>query len=165
VPLTENPSTKPTIIIDEEIQSLIPPLRSNELAKLRESISAEGCRDPLVVWKDQAVLLDGHNRYAICKEAGLGYRTIELDFPDKDHAMLWILKNQLGRRNLGDYQFNLMVGKEYELKKKVSWGGDRKSETVKENQLRQSDGDDSQKQTAERLAQEHEISPRTVERD
>jgi hypothetical protein len=109
-------------------------------------------------------LLDGHNRYAICQELGKPFSIIEMEFPDKDNAMLWILKNQLGRRNLNDTQFKLMVGKEYELEKKVSWGGDRKSKKVKKNQLRQSDGDDSQKETAERLAKEHKISPRTVER-
>ena len=159
-----NPSTKAKINIDPEIQSLIPILKPDELAKLRESILEEGCRDPLIVWKDHGLLLDGHNRYAICKELGKPYSVREKEFPDKDHAMIWILKNQLGRRNLSDYQFNLIVGKEYELEKKVRWGGDRKSETVKENQLRQSDGDDSQKETAERLAKEHKISPRTVER-
>jgi len=156
--------TEAKINIDPEIQSLIPSLKPDEMAKLRESILEEGCRDPLVVWKDHGLLLDGHNRYAICQELGKPYSVLELEFPDKDHAMLWILKNQLGRRNLSDYQFNLMVGKEYELEKKVSWGGDRKSETVKENQLHQSDGDDSQKETAEILAKEHKISPRTVER-
>ena len=159
-----NPSTEAKINIDPEIQSLIPALKPDELAKLRESILEEGCRDHLIVWKDHALLLDGHNRYAICKELDKPYSVLEKEFPDKDHAMIWVLKNQLGRRNLSDYQFNLMVGKEYELGKKVSWGGDRKSKKVKENQLRQSDGDDSQKETAERLAKEHKISPRTVER-
>jgi hypothetical protein len=164
-PLPENPaSTKPTITIDSEIQSLIPALKPNELQKLRESILAEGCRDPLVVWKKDAVLLDGHNRYKICKDAGLGYKTIEMDFPDKDHAMIWVIRNQLGRRNLSDIQFKLMVGKQYELEKKVSWGGDRKSDAINENQLPQSEGDDSLRETAERLAKEHNISRSTVER-
>ena len=159
-----NPSTEAKINTDPEIQSLIPPLKPDELAKLRESILEEGCRDPLIVWKDHGLLLDGHNRHAICKELDKPYSVREKEFPDKDHAMIWVLKNQLGRRNLSNTQFKLMVGMEYELEKKVSWGGDRKFEGVKENQLPQSEGDDSSRETAERLAKEHNISHSTVER-
>lgn len=173
--MTENPSTtqngesrveqtEQKINIDPKIQSLIPPLKPDELSKLRESISAEGCRDPLVVWKDHTVLLDGHNRYAICQELGKSFSVLEKEFPDEDHAMLWVLKNQFGRRNLSPTQFRFMVGREYELEKKVSWGGDRKSDAVIENQLPQSEGDDSPRETAERLAKEHNISRSTVER-
>lgn len=141
--LTANPtSTKPTIIIDPEIQSLIPPLKPDELAKLRESIIAEGCRDPLVVWKYHGVLLDGHNRYTICQELGKPFSVREIEFPDRDHALLWVLNNQLGRRNLSDTQFKLMIGQLYELEKKIR-GGDRKSETFKENQFLQNEGIDS----------------------
>jgi hypothetical protein len=151
------------ILVDPEIQNLIPPLKPDELAKLRESILEEGCRDPLVLWKDSGILLDGHNRYEICIGLDQPYQTVEKEFPDKNRAMLWVLRNQLGRRNLSDYQFKLMVGREYELEKKISWGGDRKSETTKGNQLGHNDLVDSQS-TYERLAEEHNISPKTVQR-
>ena len=152
------------IKVDPEIESLIPPLKPEEQAKLLESIKMEGCRDPLVVWAEHNILLDGHNRFAICQELSIPFRVTMLSFPDKDHAMLWILRNQLGRRNLSDFQFKLMVGREYELEKKVTWGGDRKSDAFKVNQFRQNGGVDSSTETAERLAEEHNISPRTVER-
>ena len=152
------------IFIDPEINALISSLKPDEFAKLRESIQNEGCRDPLVVWKGHDVLLDGHNRYAVCQELGKPFRVVELEFSDKDHAMLWILKNQLGRRNLSDFQFKLLLGREYELEKKVAWGGDRKSDTFKENQVPQSEGDDYSTETAERLAKEHNVSRATVER-
>ena len=142
------------IQIDPEIEALIPSLKYDEQSKLRESIKEEGCRDPLVIWKDHNILLDGHNRHAICQELGIQFKTVELDFSDKDHAKLWVLKNQLGRRNLSDFQFKLLVGQEYELEKKVK--GRPKSST---GELRQSDGE-----TAKRLAEEHSISPRAVER-
>lgn len=147
------------ITIDPEIEALIPSLKYDEQSKLRESIKVEGCRDPLVIWKDHNILLDGHNRHAICQELDIQFKTVELEFPDKDHAKLWVLKNQLGRRNLSDFQFKLLVGQEYELEKKLH-GGDRKSEEFQES-IRQSDG---MKETAERLAAEHNISPRTVKR-
>ena len=106
------------ITIDPEIEALIPSLKYDEQSKLRESIKEEGCRDPLVIWKDHNILLDGHNRHAICQELGIQFKTVELEFSDKDHAKLWVLKNQLGRRNLSDFQFKLLVGQEYELEKK-----------------------------------------------
>jgi len=103
------------MIIDPEIKALIPTLKPDERAKLRESIKNEGCRDPLVIWKGHDILLDGHNRYEICQELGQTFQVVEREFPDKDRAMLWILKNQLGRRNLSEIQFMLLVGREYEL--------------------------------------------------
>jgi hypothetical protein len=90
------------------------------------------------------------------------FQLAELEFPDKDHAILWVLKNQLGRRNLNDYHFALLVGQEYELEKKLH-GGDRKSEEFKES-IPQNEGMISSTETAERLAKEHGLSRATVER-
>ena len=42
--------------IDEEFQTLIPPLAQEELSTLEESILNEGCRDLLVIWKN--IILD-----------------------------------------------------------------------------------------------------------
>ena len=42
------------------------------------------------------------NRHEICTRLGLPYQTNELDMPDRDSAMLWMLENQGGRRNLAD---------------------------------------------------------------
>lgn len=53
------------------------------------------------------------------------------------------------------------IAQEYELEKKLSrGGGDRKSEEA--NQIRQNGGIDHPKETAEKIAEEHNISPRTV---
>ncbi len=48
-------------------------------------------------------LVDGHNRFEICERLGIAYRTVELDLPDRDAAIVWIIDNQLGRRNLPDF--------------------------------------------------------------
>ena len=45
------------VVIDPEIEALIPSLKPDEQSKLRESIKTEGCRDPLVVWKGRNILL------------------------------------------------------------------------------------------------------------
>lgn len=89
-------------IIDPEFQRLIPPLEASELWQLEENIRAHGCRDPLVLW--HGILLDGHNRLRICLAHKLPYTTVEILLPSRDHALLWMELNQLGRRNLKDDQ-------------------------------------------------------------
>lgn len=86
------------ITIDPEFKSLIRPLAADELRQLEENILRDGCRDPLVVWN--GILIDGHNRHEICTRNGLPFETTEMVFNDRESAELWIVQNQLGRRNL-----------------------------------------------------------------
>jgi hypothetical protein len=41
-------------------------LTDDEHGELEQSILAEGCRDSIVVWRENAIL-DGHNRFRIYK--------------------------------------------------------------------------------------------------
>jgi len=50
--------------IDSFFKQLIPPLPTEGLLCLEESIIRDGCRDPLLVWN--STIPDGHNRYEIC---------------------------------------------------------------------------------------------------
>lgn len=86
------------IRIDPEFQALIPPMRPEERAQLEANIVADGVRDPLVVW--DGVLIDGHNRYEIATRLGLPFAVVEREFATRDAAVLWIVFNQFGRRNL-----------------------------------------------------------------
>lgn len=88
--------------IDKEFAGIIPPMTEEEYRGLETSILAEGCRDALVCWGE--ILVDGHNRYRICEEHGIEYRTVEREFSGRDEVMLWIMQNQLSRRNLNDFQ-------------------------------------------------------------
>ena len=90
------------MVIDKEFAELIPPLTSEEYKRLERSILADGCRDALVVWGD--TLVDGHNRYHICTKHNIPYTTVSKDFDDRNAAMLWMMNNQLSRRNLNDFQ-------------------------------------------------------------
>ena len=91
-----------TLTIDPEFRDLIPPLNDDELAMLEESIIANGCESPLIVWN--GVIVDGHNRHAICQKHGIPFAVTEKEFSSREDAMLWMLRNQLGRRNLNSYQ-------------------------------------------------------------
>ncbi len=92
------------IAIDPEFQALIPPLQAEELSQLKANLKRDGCRDRLVVWEECGVLLDGHHRLAICQREGLPYTTARLPFADRRAARLWVVLNQLGRRNLTPFQ-------------------------------------------------------------
>lgn len=86
------------ITIDPEFKALIPPLAPEELAQLENNIIKDGCRDPLVVWN--GILIDGHNRYEICTRGNIDFDIIEMEFQDSQAAELWMIGNQMGRRNL-----------------------------------------------------------------
>ena len=86
--------------INKEFAALIPPLAQDEYNQLEQNILVNGCRDPIALW--QGKIVDGHNRYRICTKHGIKFETVKLRFPCKDAAKIWILENQLGRRNLTD---------------------------------------------------------------
>ena len=90
------------MIIDDEFSRLIPSLTEEEYAGLEASILKDGCRDALIVWGE--VLIDGHNRYRICTEHKVPYETRQMEFKNRDEVLLWIMRNQLSRRNLSDFQ-------------------------------------------------------------
>lgn len=103
-----------SIRIDPEFKSLIPPLSADEYAQLEANIVADGIRDPLVVWEvpnGDMILLDGHNRFEIAaKHGGIPFDVKKLHFTDHDRerAQAWMLKNQLGRRNISLYDRGLL---------------------------------------------------------
>lgn len=88
------------ITIDAEFRDIIPALTDDEVQRLTESLLEEGCREPIILWGE--TLVDGHNRYRICKQHSIQFKTIQKDFADRDDVKLWIMKNQLARRNLSD---------------------------------------------------------------
>jgi hypothetical protein len=96
------------IIINEELRSFIDPLTANEYAALERSLLAEGCRDALVLWGE--VLIDGHNRYSICKQHGIEFRTVQnTKFNSIDDVMLWVIDNHLARRSVSDFQRGVLA--------------------------------------------------------
>jgi hypothetical protein len=89
------------IRIDPEFRDLIPPLSNDERAGLEAAIINDGCQDAIKVW--EGVIIDGHNRYAICTANGIPFETTGMDFNSRDGAKLWIIKNQLHRRNINKF--------------------------------------------------------------
>ncbi len=102
------------IVVNEELKAYIDPLTPDELDALERSILAEGCRDALVLWND--LLIDGHNRYAICQKHGLPFNTIQAtQFKNMDDVHLWMIDQHLGRRSVSDFQRGVLALRKREI--------------------------------------------------
>ena len=102
------------IVVNEELKAYIDPLTPDELDALERSIVAEGCRDALVLWND--LLIDGHNRYAICQKHGLPFNTIQAtQFKNMDDVHLWMIDQHLGRRSVSDFQRGVLALRKREI--------------------------------------------------
>ena len=114
--------------IDEKLARVMPPLQEPELGLLTASLLAEGCREPLVAWN--GVIVDGHNRYRICRENQIPFTYVEMDFANQTEAILWMIKTQIGRRNLSPFQKCEMVlpietELKAEAKRRQGWRSDK----------------------------------------
>lgn len=100
--------------IDPEFQGKIPPLTFEELNQLEANILRDGrIINPIIVW--QGLIVDGHNRYTIAKKhPEIPFTVHEKEFASRYEAIIWICKNQLGRRNLTPEQKKYLIGKQYE---------------------------------------------------
>lgn len=109
------------IHILDELKKWIRPLTETERNTLEESIKNEGVRDPLTFFyldNGQKVLLDGHNRYEICQnlggeDNGYDYEEVIVDINNIDDAKLWMIKNQVGKRNLSKREMSFYRGHHY----------------------------------------------------
>ena len=88
--------------IDKEFEKLIPPLQDTEFSGLTKSILKYGCQEPIEIWNN--TIIDGHNRYKICKANNIPFEVREMDFSDRSEAPVYIIEKQFGRRNLLPFQ-------------------------------------------------------------
>ena len=147
--------------IDPEFQGKIPPLTFEELNQLESNILRDGrIINPIIVW--QGLIVDGHNRFTIAKKhPEIPFTTHEKAFANRYEAIIWICKNQLGRRNLTPEQKKYLIGKQYEAEK-LNHGGDQKSS------LKKSTGQNGQsidkRWTRQRIADENGVNDSFVKR-
>lgn len=145
-------------IINKDFQKLVPPLSSDEMSQLEASILDEGIRDAIIVWAGTGTVVDGHNRLAIARKHGLALDYIEYEFADKHDAKRWIIRNQLGRRNLSPLAIADLRGRLYNEQKltKAEAGALGGSNDQNDHCLEHTD---------ERLASEFGVSAPTIRRD
>ena len=143
------------LTIDKDLSQLLIPLTESEEKELRKGLECDGCLDPIKVWADHNTILDGHNRFRICKELGIPFETVELKIGTLEDARRWVIRSQLGRRNLTPDRMHYYLGELYELAK-AAHGGKRE---------KKASGQNDQMTTAEQIAETAGVSEATVRRD
>lgn len=145
--------------IDPEFQGKIPPLTFEELNQLEANILRDGrIINPIIVRR--GLIVDGHNRYTIAKKhPEIPFTVHEKEFASRYEAIIWICKNQLGRRNLTPEQKKYLIGKQYDAEKAIH-GGDRKSSSAKSSS--QNGNLIENPKTCKRIAVENGVSKNTV---
>jgi hypothetical protein len=80
----DGPVTPPTgdeIRINPEFERVVPPASEEELGYLEASLREDGCLSPLVVQQGTRHLLDGHQRYRLCRRHDIPVTTVAVDVP------------------------------------------------------------------------------------
>jgi len=155
-----------SVRIDEEFQGLIPPLSDEERAELERSILAEGCRDAVIGWEGEGILLDGHHRYAICEANSIPYEVRWESHPDRDSAMLRMIDIQRARRNLA--QIDMVALLEHKRDILTRQAAARMKATLKRGTKAPAPADlpdrDERGETRDELAREVGVGARTYDK-
>ena len=122
--------------INPELRDFIPPLSGEEKRQLEDSLLKYGYKGaPIYIWNDYIV--DGHNRYELCRKHNIEYPIEELLLGDNAtiiDVMEWMINTQLGRRNLPPAQRLAVMGK---FKKKIQeQAANKKSKDIAESNKR-----------------------------
>jgi len=105
-----------------------------------------------------ALLIDGHNRYEICTRNNIEFKTVPMYFDERYEAENWIDNNQSGRRNCNPEQMRLIRGRVYNRTKKAKHDGGQ-------GKPRSGDQNEPNLKTADKLAEQFNVSPSTIKRD
>ena len=86
--------------LDSEFESYWPKLSEEKFIILEQSILNEGLRENLVVWKEENILIDGHQRLTVLRKHDIPIddKITYLSFVNRLHAKRWAHANQTGRR-------------------------------------------------------------------
>ena len=146
--------------IDPEFQNQINPPSFEETHQLEMNIlKEERVLNPIVTWN--GYIVDGHTRYQILRKYPfIPFEVIEKEFSSRYEALVWICKNQLGRRNLTPEQKKFLIGKQYHSEKSTRGGNHGNQYTQVANC--QIDNLPSVENTTERIAKENNVSPSFV---
>lgn len=150
--------------IDPEFQSKIPPLTFEELNLLEANILEEGrIISPLIVWN--GLIVDGHNRFVILKNhPEIEYTVLEKEFANRYEAIVWICKNQLGRRNLTSEQYKYLLGQRYEVEKEAMNFHGNQYTSFDKSGAGQNVQHQKSEWTAKRIARENNTNEKAVRR-
>lgn len=109
--------------VDKVYEQTIRPQKDEEAAQFSRLIEQEGIRDALIVYESGGVLyvVDGHHRLKAAHKLGIERVPIKrMPFASPSEATEWMLRNQLGRRNLTHAErINIALQLEGEIRAKA----------------------------------------------
>lgn len=125
-------------LVDPEFLDYLPLRKGRDEAELTALLLENGCREPVIVWDEPNIVVDGHRRSSICAAHGIPYRVHYMAFADREAVKEWMRRNQLyGKRNLTDIERSYLIGKEYQAEpepaKKAK--GDKAAKVAKKNKV------------------------------
>ena len=146
----------PSLKINPEFEKIIPELSEYEFEQLEENIVSDGeVYEPIVAWN--GTIVDGHNRWRIIQEhPEIPYKVKEMQFDNKWAAFAWMLKKQLGRRNLTKEQIKYLMGKRNEAEKLARGANQHTKQEVQNGPAREKG------KTAQKIADEYGVGYGTV---
>ena len=154
--------------IDPELRDLLPPLTDDEYKQLEKNIVENGFDRNFPIMEWHGFIVDGHNRYSICKKHNIEYVIGTLGYDTKDEVMEWMLDIQLGRRNLSPIQriavaekYRPIYEKQAKENLKQATGGDRRSDEFKNQGLVNLPKVENKINTSEKLASIAGVSEKT----
>jgi len=158
---------KSSIEILPELQEFIRPLTTEQYTQLEQNIIQHGCQDALVLWETTEydlgrgetetpvyLLVDGHNRYTICKTNRIDFKITLKVFASIDDVKEYMIDLQIGRRNLSLEEESYYRGLKYNSQKKNR--GIALQVNANEEQVIN---------VAENLALTYNVSSRTIKND
>lgn len=109
--MTSNYSFSHELKIDADIQRLKQPLSKEAMMNLRQQLLSFGCQESLLIW--DGTIIDGTNRYDICKSNNIAFRTETAPVTSKDEAIVFVCKQQLLREDLVYEMRKYLIGRLY----------------------------------------------------
>lgn len=106
---------------------------------------------------ESGVIVDGYNRASIASDFEIDVPVRFVVFNDRTEAKKWIARNQLGRRNIGPDKASYCRG--------LLYNESKQEHGTNQHTARSSQNEHSTGRTAEKLAQDHCVSPATIKRD
>lgn len=149
------------LTVVDELEQLLPAHGEFESEEFRRSVEQKGQFDEAIVyWGKDKTIIDGHKRFRLWQSLPEDTpipppRVREEVLPDLHAVREWILRRQLGRRNLGSKQYSVLRGRLYNETKGTSGRPEKKGDT------NVTISDDA----AESVAEETNTTSRTVLRD
>ena len=107
------------------------PIDSSVLSAIKARIDAHGYDEsqPIVIWDEEGVVVDGHSRLQAAMDLGLEEVPVHTKtFRDEDAALEYAIHNQRHRRNLTEAELLRCIEA---VDRRQNRGGDRRSEEAK----------------------------------